>query len=155
MPQLGRVIISDRVEIGANTTIDRGTLRDTEIHRGVKIDNLVQIAHNVVVGENTAIAACTGIAGSAIIGQRCSIGGQVGILGHLEISDDVVIAATSLVTRSISRAGVYSSSFRVDSLKSWQKNEARMYQLDDMARRLLSRLKRSAKKTNPRAKTIV
>lgn len=136
IPQLGRVIISDRVEIGANTTIDRGALKDTEIHDGVKIDNLVQIAHNVIVRENTAIAACTGIAGSAVIGKRCSIGGQVGILGHLEVGDDVVIAATSLVSKSISGPGVYSSSLRVDTLRNWQKNETRIYQLDEMAHRL-------------------
>lgn len=136
MPQLGNVMIGDRVEIGANTTIDRGTLKDTVIHDGVKIDNLVQIAHNVIVGENTAIAACAGIAGSAVIGKRCSIGGRAGILGHLKIGDDVTIAATSLVAKSVSGPGVYSSSLRVADLKSWQKNEARIYQLDEMARRL-------------------
>lgn len=136
VPQLGRVVIGDRVEVGANSTIDRGTLKDTEIHDGVKIDNLVQIAHNVIVGENTAIAACTGIAGSAVIGKRCSIGGQVGILGHLDVGDDITIAATSLVVKSVSGPGVYSSSLRVADLKSWQKNEARIYQLDEMAHRL-------------------
>ncbi len=136
MPQLGKVRIGDRVEIGANTTIDRGTLKDTVIHDGVKIDNLVQIAHNVIVGENTAIAACAGIAGSAVIGKRCSIGGRAGILGHLNIGDDITIAATSLVAKSVSGPGIYSSSLRVADLKSWQKNEARIYQLDEMARRL-------------------
>ncbi|MFV1997445.1 MAG: UDP-3-O-(3-hydroxymyristoyl)glucosamine N-acyltransferase [Acidiferrobacterales bacterium] len=136
MPQLGRVIIGDRVEIGANTTIDRGALKDTEIHNGVKIDNLVHIAHNVIVGENTAIAACTGIAGSAIIGKRCSISGQVSIFGHIELTDDVVIAATSLVRRTISEPGIYSSSLPVVGLKLWLKNVARIYQLDKMARRL-------------------
>lgn len=136
MPQLGRVIIEDQVELGANTTIDRGTFEDTVIREGVKIDNLVQIAHNVIVGENTAIAACTGIAGSAVIGKRCSIGGGVGIIGHLEIGDDVTIAATSLVSKSVPGPGIYSSSLRVADLASWQKNEARIYQLDEMARRL-------------------
>jgi len=136
IPQLGRVVISDRVEIGANTTVDRGALKDTEIHNGVKIDNLVQIAHNVIVGENTVIAAGTGIAGSAVIGKRCSIGGQAGVFGHLEICDDVTIAAKSMVSKSISEPGVYSSSLRADALKNWQKNEVRIYQLDEMARRL-------------------
>lgn len=145
MPQQGAVVIGDRVDIGANTTIDRGTLGDTVIHDGVKIDNLVQIAHNVVVGENSAIAACVGIAGSTIIGMRCSIGGQVGIHGHLEIGSDVTIAATSLVTKSISGPGVYSSGLRVTDVNSWQKNAARIYQLDDMARRL-RRLEKKLKK---------
>lgn len=136
MPQLGRVVIGDRVEIGANTTVDRGALKDTEIHDGVKIDNLVHIAHNVIVGENTAIAACTGIAGSTTIGKRCSISGQVSIFGHIELTDDVMIAATSLVRRSISEPGIYSSSLPVTGLKPWLKNVARIYQLDNMARRL-------------------
>jgi len=136
MPQFGRVVVGDRVEIGSNTTIDRGALKDTEIHDGVKIDNLVHIAHNVVVGENTAIAACTGIAGSTIIGKRCSISGQVSIFGHIELTDDVVIAATSLVRRTITEPGIYSSSLPVIGLKPWLKNVARIYQLDKMARRL-------------------
>lgn len=136
MPQLGRVAIGNRVEIGANTTVDRGALKDTEIHDGVKIDNLVHIAHNVIVGENTAIAACTGIAGSTTIGKRCSISGQVSIFGHIELADDVMIAATSLVRRTITEPGVYSSSLPVTGLKAWLKNVARIYQLDEMARRL-------------------
>lgn len=136
IPQLGRVIISDRVEIGANTTVDRGALKDTEIHVGVKIDNLVQIAHNVIVGENTIIAAGAGIAGSAVIGKRCTVGGQAGVFGHIEVCDDVAIAGKSMVSKSISDPGIYSSSLRVDALKNWQKNAARIYQLDEMARRM-------------------
>ncbi len=145
MPQLGRVVIRDRVEIGANTTIDRGALKDTEIHDGVKIDNLVHIAHNVIVGENTAIAGCTGIAGSTIIGKRCSLSGMVSIFGHIELADDVMIAANSLVRRTITDPGVYSSSLPVVGLKSWLKNVARIYQLDKMARRL-SQLEKELKK---------
>lgn len=145
IPQIGKVIISDRVELGANTTVDRGALKDTEIHSGVKIDNLVQIGHNVIVGENTIIAAGAGIAGSAIIGKRCSIGGQAGVMGHLEIGDDVAIAGKSMVSKSISGPGIYSSSLRVDVLKKWQKNQARIYQLDEMARRL-GRLEKEIKK---------
>lgn len=136
VPQLGRVVIGDNVEIGANTTIDRGALDDTVIGHGVKLDNLIQIAHNVKIGDNTIIAACVGIAGSAVIGQRCAIGGQAGILGHLEITDDVQIAAKSFVTNSIKRPGVYASSIKVSELHQWQKNVARLQHLDEMARRL-------------------
>lgn len=146
MPQLCRVLIGDDVEIGANSTIDRGALRDTIIHKGVKIDNLVQIGHNVEIGENTAIAACAAIAGSAIIGKRCSIGGCTGIADHIEIVDDVTIAGKSMVGKSITEPGVYSSSIRVDTLKNWQKNSARINQLDDMAKRLANLEKKVDKK---------
>ena len=111
---LGRVCIGDDVSIGANTTIDRGTIDDTEIHNGVKIDNLVQIGHNVIIGENTAIAAKTGIAGTTTIGKRCMIGGMVGIVGHLTITDDVIVNATSTVNRSITKAGIYTGVFPVN-----------------------------------------
>jgi UDP-3-O-[3-hydroxymyristoyl] glucosamine N-acyltransferase len=99
--QIGNVILEDRVEIGANTTVDRATMGSTIIRRGVKLDNLVQIAHNVEVGENTVIAAQTGISGSSKIGKNCMFGGQVGIAGHLEIADGVKLAATSGVASSI------------------------------------------------------
>jgi len=101
--QIGNVIIEDRVEIGANATIDRATMGSTIIRRGVKIDNLVQIAHNVEVGENTVIAAQTGVSGSTKIGKNCMFGGQVGIAGHLEIADGVKLAATSGVASSIKK----------------------------------------------------
>ncbi len=95
IPQIGNVVIEDRVEIGANTTIDRATLGSTIIRKGVKLDNLIQIAHNVEIGENTVIAAQTGVAGSTKIGKNCMIGGQVGIVGHITIGDKVMIAAQS------------------------------------------------------------
>lgn len=136
VPQLGRVIIGNDVEIGANTTIDRGTLSDTVIGHGVKLDNLIQIAHNVQIGDHTAIAACVGIAGSAKIGRRCTIGGQAGILGHLEIADDVHITATTLVTNSITQSGTYSSGLKASPLEKWRKNAARLQHLDEMSRRL-------------------
>ncbi len=136
VPQLGRVIIGDDVEIGANTTIDRGALGDTVIGDGVKLDNLIQIAHNVQIGEHTAIAACVGIAGSAIIGKRCMIGGGAGILGHLQIADDVQITATSLVSGSIYKPGAYSSTMPVEPASQWRKNMARFRRLDEIARRL-------------------
>jgi UDP-3-O-[3-hydroxymyristoyl] glucosamine N-acyltransferase len=136
VPQLGRVVIGDDVEIGANTTVDRGALGDTVIADGVKLDNLIQIAHNVRIGEHTAIAGCTGIAGSVVIGRRCRIGGQVGITGHLEIADDVTITAKSLVTRSVHAPGVYSSSLPAEEVERWRRNVARLRRLDDLARRL-------------------
>ena len=135
--QLGRVIIGDDVEIGANTTIDRGAMDDTIIGDGVKLDNLIQIAHNVQIGEHSALAACVGVAGSAKIGKRCAIGGQAGVLGHLEITDDVQIAATSLVTGSISTPGMYSSSIPAEPAELWRKNVARLRQLDNVVRRLM------------------
>lgn len=136
IPQLGCVVIGDDVEIGANTTIDRGALGDTVIEDGVKLDNQIQVAHNVHIGAHTAIAGCTGIAGSARIGRRCAIGGGVGILGHLDIADDVQITACSLVTHSISASGSYSSGAPLETTAAWRKNHVRMKQLDEMAKRL-------------------
>ena len=101
VPQIGNVIIEDRVDIGSGTTIDRATLGSTIIRRGVKLDNQIQIAHNVEVDENTVIAAQTGIAGSTRIGKNCQIGGQVGIVGHINIGDNVRIQAQSGIGRSI------------------------------------------------------
>lgn len=136
VPQLGKVIIGDDVEIGANTTIDRGALEDTRIEDGVRLDNLIQVAHNVVIGAHTAIAACTGIAGSAKIGRHCAIAGGVGIAGHLELADGVQVTAMSLITHSIREPGVYSSGVPFQDNHLWQKNCVRFKQLDDMARRL-------------------
>jgi UDP-3-O-[3-hydroxymyristoyl] glucosamine N-acyltransferase len=136
VPQLGAVTIGDDVEIGANTTIDRGALDDTVIEHGVKLDNQIQVAHNVHIGAYTAIAGCTGIAGSARIGARCTIGGGVGIVGHTEIVDDVHITGMSFVAHSISRPGVYSSGTPLEPNSDWRKNYARFRRLDDMARRL-------------------
>ncbi len=136
VPQLGCVVIGNDVDIGANTTIDRGALEDTVIEDGVKLDNQIQVAHNVRIGANTAIAGCTGIAGSANIGKRCQIGGAVAITGHLEIVDDVHITAASLVAGSIDKAGVYSSGVPVEPHMQWNKNAVRLRQLNDMAKRL-------------------
>ncbi len=137
VPQLGSVQIGDHVEIGSNTSIDRGAIEDTVIENGVKLDNLIQIAHNVHIGENTAIAACVGIAGSTTIGKNCAIGGGAGILGHLSITDHVHITATSLVTKSINKPGVYSSGTPLQENALWHKNFVRFKQLDSMARRLM------------------
>ncbi len=136
VPQLGAVTIGDDVEIGANTTIDRGSLDDTVIEDGVKLDNQIQVAHNVHIGAHTAIAGCTGIAGSARIGARCTIGGGVGIVGHTEIADDVHITGMSFVAHSIREPGLYSSGTPLEPNRDWRKNYARFHQLDDMARRL-------------------
>ena len=136
IPQLGGVRIGDDVEIGANTTVDRGALEDTVIEDGVKFDNLIQIGHNVHVGAHTAIAAGVAVGGSTRIGSRCTIGGAASIAGHLEIADDVHITATSAVPKSIPRAGVYSSGMPVRESRVWRRNVARLGQLDGMARRL-------------------
>jgi UDP-3-O-[3-hydroxymyristoyl] glucosamine N-acyltransferase len=144
------VIIGNDVEIGASTTIDRGALTDTVIEDGVKLDNQIQVAHNVVIGANTAIAGCVGIAGSARIGQRCTIGGSAGILGHLEIADDVHVTAKSLVTKSITRPGVYSSGTPLQENRDWHRSVVRFRQLDDMARRLKALEKQIQKITDER-----
>lgn len=136
VPQIGSVIIADDVEIGANTTIDRGALADTVIEEGVKLDNLIQIGHNVRIGAHTAIAAGVAIGGSATIGKRCTIGGAASIAGHLEIADDVHLTATSAVPNTISEPGLYSSGMPIQDNRSWRRNVARMRQLDDMAKRL-------------------
>lgn len=145
--QLGRVIIGDDVEVGANTSIDRGAIEDTLIDDGVKLDNQIQIAHNVKVGRHTAMAGCVGVAGSADIGEHCAIGGGVGILGHLKISDGVTVTAMSLVPNSIEAGGVYSSGTPLEPKSQWQRNYVRFKQLDDMARRIRKLEKALSEKT--------
>ena len=136
VPQLGRVVVGDDVEIGANTTIDRGALNDTVIGDGVKLDNQIQIAHNVRIGAHTAIAACVGIAGSSVIGRRCTIGGQAGLVGHIELVDDVHVTAGSLVTSSITRPGAYSSSLKAVPAEEWRRTAARLHRIEELARRV-------------------
>ncbi len=147
VPQLGRVVIGNNVEIGANTTIDRGALDDTEIEDGVKLDNQIQVAHNVLIGAHTAIAGCVGIAGSATIGKHCAIGGGAVILGHLHIVDNVQITAMSLVTKSINKAGTYSSGTPILPTDEWHKNFARYRKLDKYVRRLIA-LEKSSGESN-------
>ena len=136
IPQLGSVIIGDDVEIGANTTVDRGALEDTVIEAGVKLDNLVQVGHNCRIGEHTAVAGTTGIAGSVSIGRRCRIGGGVGINGHIELADEVQVTGRSVVAQSITEAGVYSSGVPLQETRAWRRNYLRYRQLDELARRL-------------------
>lgn len=134
--QVGRVVIHDDVDIGANTTIDRGALDDTVIHQGVIIDNQVHIAHNVVIGAFTAIAGCVGIAGSSTIGTYCVLAGGVGVAGHVDICDKVQFTGMTIVTKSITTPGSYSSGTAMEPTSSWRKTAARLRQLDDMAKRL-------------------
>jgi len=130
VPQLGSVRIGDDVEIGANTTIDRGAIDDTVVENGVKLDNQIQVGHNVVIGAHTAIAGCTGISGSTVIGQRCMIGGMVGLAGHLTIVDDVVVTGCSLVSASIKKPGSYSSGMPTVETRLWRRMVAHLRRLD-------------------------
>lgn len=134
--QLGGVRIGDDVEIGACVTIDRGALENTIIEDGVKLDNQIQIAHNVKIGAHTAIAGCAGIAGSTTIGRYCIIAGGVGIVGHITITDKVHITGMTMVTKSITEPGVYSSGMTFMPDAQWKKNAARFRHLDEMAKRL-------------------
>lgn len=134
--QIGGVTIGDDVEIGVNTAIDRGAMDDTRIGNGVKLDNQIQIAHNVQVGDHTAMAACVGISGSAKIGKHCMLAGGVGLVGHIDICDGVFITGMTMVTRSITEPGSYSSGTAMQPAAEWRKSAARIRQLDDMARRL-------------------
>jgi len=136
IPQVGRVVIGDDVEIGANTTIDRGALEDTVIGNDVKLDNQIQIAHNVRIGDHTAIAGCVGIAGSTTIGARCMIGGQAGVIGHLEICDDVIVSAGTLITKSIREPGVYTGNLPQQAHADWVRNFAHLRHLDSLADRI-------------------
>jgi UDP-3-O-[3-hydroxymyristoyl] glucosamine N-acyltransferase len=124
IPQIGRVVIGDDVEIGANTTIDRGAIDDTVIEEGVKLDNQIQIAHNVRIGAHTAIAGCTGIAGSADIGRHCTIGGNAQIFGHIKIVDNVTVSACTVISHSLHKPGTYSGLYPSEEHSSWLRNTA-------------------------------
>jgi UDP-3-O-[3-hydroxymyristoyl] glucosamine N-acyltransferase len=145
IPQLGTVIIGDRVEIGASTTIDRGALDDTIIGNGVIIDNQCQIAHNVVIGDNTAMAACSVIAGTTHMGRNCSIAGLVGINGHLEIVDNVHFTGMTMVTKSIKEPGLYSSGMPATNNKEWRKNAVALRNVDSLNQRIKALEKLSLK----------
>jgi len=136
VPQIARVVIGDDVEIGANTTIDRGALDDTCIESGVRLDNLIQIAHGVRIGRNSAIAACTGVAGSAEIGANCLIGGGVLIAGHTRMTDRVTILAGSGVPSSIDEGGEYASGTPVVPHQTWLRNMVHFRKLDLLAKRV-------------------
>lgn len=136
VPQVGRVVIGDDVEIGANTTIDRGALEDTVIEDGVKLDNQIQIAHNVRIGAHTAIAACVGIAGSTVIGKHCIIGGAAMFVGHIQVADGVTISGGTLVSKSIESAGTYTAMWAAAPHREWLKTVAQLRRLDSLAQRV-------------------
>lgn len=136
IPQVGRVVLEDHVDVGANTTIDRGALDDTIIGEGVKLDNLIQIGHNCVIGAHTVIAGCVGIAGSARIGKHCKIGGAAMVLGHLEIADHVTISPGSMITRSLTASDTYTALMPFQTHKAWLNTAAKIRHLDDFADRI-------------------
>lgn len=136
IPQIGRVILEDEVEIGANTTIDRGALDDTVIERGAKLDNLIQVAHNCRVGENAALAGQAGMAGSSRLGKRVMVGGQAGIMGHIEVGDDIIVSARSFISKSVAERGVYTSAIPSQSHTEWLRNAVHLKHLDEMADRI-------------------
>ena len=144
IPQLGRVIIHDDVEVGAGTTIDRGAIDDTVIKKGARIDNLVQIAHNVIIGENTALAGVTAVAGSTTIGDNCLIGGQSAITGHIEICDGAVIGGASNIGKSITKPGMYYAAFEAKPRIEWGRFVARISKID----KLMTRVKNLEQKIN-------
>ncbi len=136
VPQVGRVVIGDDVEIGANTTIDRGALEDTVIEDGVKLDNQIQIAHNVRIGAHTAIAACVGIAGSTVIGKHCVIGGAAMFVGHITVADGVTISGGTLVSKSIDTPGTYTAMWAAAPHREWLKTVAQLRRLESLTRRV-------------------
>jgi len=136
IPQVGGVAIGDDVEIGANTTIDRGTLDDTVIGDGVKLDNQIQIGHNCRIGAHTAIAGCTGIAGSAEIGSHCTIGGAAMIIGHLSICDRAHVSAGPFISRSIRKPGGYTGVYPADENAAWARNTAVVRHLAELHARV-------------------
>jgi UDP-3-O-[3-hydroxymyristoyl] glucosamine N-acyltransferase len=143
--QVGGVKIGNHVEIGACSTVDRGAVGDTIIEDGVKLDNHIQIAHNVKVGAYTLMSNGVGVAGSTVIGKNCLIAGMTGIKDHIEIVDNVIITAMSLVSKSLTKPGSYSSNTPIDNTRNWRKNTARFRQLDELARRI-QRLEKQLKK---------
>lgn len=134
--QLGGVVIGNRVEIGACSTIDRGALDNTVIEDGAILDNHVQVAHNVRIGENTAIAGCSGISGSTVIGKNCILAGQVGVVGHISICDGVHLTGGTIISKSLNKPGSYSSGTAFSNSREWRKNAVRFNQLDDLAQRI-------------------
>ena len=136
IPQVGKVRIGDDVEVGANTTIDRGALDDTVIEDGVKLDNQIQVGHNCVIGAHTVVAGCTGISGSVTIGRDCLIGGGVGLVGHISICDRVTISGFSLITKSINEPGTYTGAMPFMPHAEWLRNAVHLRRLDRMAKQL-------------------
>ena len=153
IPQIGRVVIGDDVEIGANTSIDRGALEDTIIGNGVKLDNQIQIGHNCQIGENSAMAGCVGIAGSTKIGARCTVGGAGMIIGHLELADDVHVSAGTMVTKNLLSPGQYTSIYPLEAHADWLHNAAQIKRLSKLAERVSQLEKILEKKLEEMEKT--
>lgn len=148
IPQIGGVILGDDVEIGANTTIDRGAIDDTVVEEGVKLDNQIQIGHNCRIGAHTAMAGCVAVAGSAKIGRSCTFGAGAIVLGHLSIVDDVHVSAATVISRSINKPGTYTGMFPFDDNESWAKNTALVRHLSELADRVRALEKRLSEKEN-------
>ena len=146
IPQIGRVVIGDDVEIGANTSIDRGALDDTIIGHGVKLDNQIQIAHNVRIGDHSAMAGCVGVAGSTTFGKRCTVGGAGMISGHLTIGDDVHVSGGTLVAKSLSQPGLYTSVYPMETHADWLRNAMQIKRLSKLAERVSELEKKLEKK---------
>ena len=146
IPQIGRVLIGDDVEIGANTTVDRGAIDDTILEEGVKLDNQIQIGHNCHVGAHTAMAGCVAVAGSAHIGRHCTIGAGAIILGHLSIADHVNVSAATVISRSVKKAGTYTGMYPFDENAAWAKNTALVRHLSEFAERIRVLEKRLSEK---------
>jgi UDP-3-O-[3-hydroxymyristoyl] glucosamine N-acyltransferase len=136
IPQIGSVRIGSDVEIGANTTIDRGAIEDTVVEEGVKLDNQIQLGHNVRIGAHTVVAGCTGISGSTVVGKHCIIGGACGIAGHITIGDHVIITGFGMVSRSLPGPGVYSSGLPITESKVWRRQVARVRNLESLIERV-------------------
>ncbi len=144
IPQIGNVIIEDRVELGANTTVDRATMGSTIIRKGVKLDNMVQVAHNVEIGEHTVIASQTGISGSTKLGAHMMVGGQVGFAGHINIADHVKVGAQSGLNNNIKEEGAILMGSPVTDMSTWRRSSIVMKNLPDM-QRTINRLERELK----------
>lgn len=147
IPQIGRVLIGNDVEVGANTTIDRGAIDDTIIEDGCKLDNLVHIGHNCVIGRNSVMAGCAGIAGSTVFGEHCIVGGAGMISGHLTIASGTTISGGSTLMKSIAKPGVYTSVFPIDTHEEWLRNASHIRRLSKMADRI-SELEKKLKQNN-------
>ena len=150
IPQVGRVVIGDDVDIGANTTVDRGALADTIIEDGVKLDNQIQIGHNCHLGAHTAMAGCVGVAGSAKIGKYCTFGGAAMVLGHLTIVDHVHVSSASMVSRSILEPGQYTGFYPLAKNSEWEKSAAIVRNLGAMREKIRA-LEKSIKNINNQA----
>ena len=151
VPQIGGVVIGDDVEIGANTTVDRGAIEDTVIEEGVKLDNQIQIGHNMRIGAHTAIAACTGVGGSTKIGRHCRIGGASGIAGHIVIADNVEVSAYTGVMKSIEQPGRYTAVYPFEPHAQWRKNAVQLRHLGELAERVRALEKKLAQPKRSRS----